>query len=333
MKVAVLGLGNVGLNLVSIMKDYGSYHRSIVGEQLDLAAVGDFKNTLYSDEGMDIDRIVYYKRKGDLWGAGYTEIEREDIFQKDIDIVVDVTTASRTGDFGRDLYLSSFRNGMDVATASKSPLANHWSLIMNEAEKSGRSIRYESTVAGGVPLFSFLDYCINASPVASFRGIVNGTANFVLSEISGGLPMEDSIEKAREMGIAEADASLDIDGYDNAWKSLIVANRLSSRPMGIAELKFEGIRDYIDRTGKIESGARLVSEVNVKDGIAEISARVKSLDRNDPLASIESDSLGYFVKSGTNEVSVTGFHDGPRETAAGVMNDVLLLARGRKSGT
>lgn len=330
MRVAVLGLGNVGLNLLSIMKQYSGYHAELVGEHIDLVAAGDFKHTLYSHEAMDLDRIIYYKKKGDLWGAGYDEVDRNEIFEKAIDIIVDVTTASRTGDFGRDLYISAFQNGMDVATASKSPLANHWSSIMNEAEKNGRTIRYESTVAGGVPLFSFLDYCVNASPAVSFRGIVNGTANFVLSCIVSGMTMESAIEKARELGIAEADASLDIDGYDNAWKALIVANRLSGNPVDISGLKFEGIRDYLARTPKIDPNARLISEVELVDGKARISAAVRILEGSDPLASMKSDSLGYCIRTGTNEVSVIGMHDGPVETAAGVMNDILLLAGKRR---
>lgn len=330
MRIAVLGLGNVGLNLLSIMQQHGAYHAEYVGEPIELAAAGDFRHTVFSSEAMDLDRIIYYKKKGDIWGAGYEDIEREDIFLRDIDILVDVSAATRDGNFGRDMYLRAFQNNMDVATASKSPLANHWSEIMNSAAEHERAIRYESTVAGGVPLFSFLNYCLNASPPVSFRGVVHGTANFVLSRMADGNTMEEAIDKARELGIAEADVSLDIDGYDNAWKALIVANTLSENPVDIKDLKFEGIREYLKRTGgKIDRRAKLISDITMKDGVPLISAAVHDLESSEILSSLGPDSLGYVIRTGTNETAVVGIHDGPIETAAGVMNDILLLARKR----
>lgn len=330
MRVAVLGLGNVGLNLLSIMIGNHDFHKSVSGETIEVVAAGDFRTTLYSKEAMDLARVVYYKRKGDLWGSGYEVIDREDLFEKEIDIIVDVTTASRTGEFGRDLYINAFRHGMDVATASKSPLANHWTAIMDGAEKYQRSIRYESTVAGGVPLFSFIDYCTNASPAVLFRGIVNGTANYVLSRVLAGSDIVDAINEAKSMGIAEADPSLDIDGYDNAWKSLIVANRLSPVSTALSDLEFEGIREYIERSGGVEKGARLVSEITLNDGIPLIHAGVKVLDPSDPLAALSPDSLGYYLETRTNRIGVTGYHDGPLETAAGVMNDIIILTEQRR---
>lgn len=330
MKVAVLGLGKVGLNVLGIMHNYSGYHRKLVGEPLDLVVAGDSEFTLYCESAMDPSLILQAKKDGNLSTTGYEQIERKDIFEKDIDIVVDVSTATRTGNDGRDLYIKCFRNGMDIATAKKSPLANHWPEIMSEALKTERSIRYESTVAGGVPLFSFLEYCLNASPVMSLTGIVNSTANFVLSRMAEGLSEGAAVEEARGLGIVEADASLDLDGYDNAWKALIVANTMSDEPMDIAALKFEGISEYIERNGKVSPSARLISEVRLEKGRASIFAAVRELDGADPLSLLARDSAGYIVKSGTNEASVIGYHDGPMETAAGVVNDIILLAKGRK---
>ncbi len=330
MKVAVLGLGNVGLNLLEIIKEQSEFHSRLLGERIEVVAAGDFRNTIHSPEGMEIDRVIYYKKKGDLWGAGYESIDRSAIFEKDIDILVDVTAATRDGKFGRDIYISSFRSGFDVATANKSPLANHWPAIMDAAEKQGRSIRFESTVAGGVPLFSFIDFCVNSSPVRKFRGIVNGTANFVLSASSRGSSLDEALEEARRIGIAEADPSLDIDGYDNAWKSLILANRLSDIPATASSLGFHGIREYIGENRNADPMARLISEVTVENGIAEINAGVAVLEKGDPLSLLSGDSLGYYLETSTNRIGVTGYNDGPRETAAGVMNDIILLARHRK---
>lgn len=330
MRLAVLGLGKVGLNLLSILDEYRDYHFRNTGERIVLAAVADFRHTLYSEEGMDQKRVTYYKSKGDVWGTGYQEIMREELLEKDIDVLVDVTTASKTGDYGRDLYLKAFRNGIDVVTAKKSPLANHWKVIMQERDNHRRKIRYESTVSGGVPLFSFTDYSLLASPVRLFRGIVNSTANLLLHEASKGTPMDKAIEDAQKKGIAEADPSLDVDGYDNAWKALIVSNTISSVPKQISDISFQGVREYISESGKVKSNARLVSEVRILNGEPEITASVIELNAGDPLLAMPEDSLGYYVETDTGRFSVTGYHDGPRETAAGVMNDIVLVTRERE---
>lgn len=330
MKIAVLGLGNVGLNLLRIMKDYAGHHRKLIGEPLELVVAGDSTVTIHSDDAMDPSMIIESKRNGDIGNSGYEQTGRKNIFDQDIDIAVDVSTATRSGDIGRDLYLDCFMNGIDVVTAKKSPLANHWKEVMNAANNTGRTIRYESTVAGGVPLFSFLESCLNASPVLKMTGVVNSTANFVLSRMSEGKTEETAVEEARSLGIVEADASIDLDGLDNAWKALIIANTIGREPVDISDLRFEGISEYIEKRAEVIPGARLISEVTVVEDRTRIFAAVRELESSDPLSVLDRDSAGYVVKTGTGEASVIGYHDGPLETAAGVMNDIILLSRKRK---
>lgn len=326
MKVCILGLGNVGMNLLGIMKDFGEYHMKLSGETIEVVCVGDSKHTVVSSEAMDLQRIIYYKKLGDIWSSGYEAIDREELFQHEFDVVVDLTTASRTGEPGKKLYEQSFLNGRDVVTANKSPLALHWNSIMESARKHSRRIRYEATVAGGLPIFNMLEYCLSASPVLHMVGMVNGTANFVLQLMKEGKSMDEAVSLAQKIGIAEADPSIDLDGYDNAWKASILANHISDGRFSFNGFKFGGVRNM---AGKNNERSRLISEIRFDGSKVDVFAGVRELEDKDPLLSLLAGSLGYHVTTGTNNLMVTELHDGPRETASAVMNDIIILARER----
>ncbi|MCL5665794.1 MAG: homoserine dehydrogenase [Candidatus Thermoplasmatota archaeon] len=326
MRICILGLGNVGKNLLEIMQEFSNYHRQICGESMEIVCVGDSRHTIVSGEPMDIGRILYYKKIGDLWSSGYDAIERQDLFQHDFDVLVDLSTASRTGEPGKKLYEEAFRNGRDVVTANKSPLAMHWNSIMDNAKKSGRRIRFEATVAGGLPLFNFIEYSLSSSPVIYMRGIVNGTGNYVLHLLRQGNNLDEAISHAQKIGIAEADPSIDIDGFDNAWKASIIANFVSGGKFSFRGFHFGGIREELHGEKK---RIRLISEVRMDDGEIHVFAGMRELELGDPLLNLPGDSLGYIASSGTNSVVVTELHDGPRETASAVMNDLILLSKSR----
>lgn len=326
MRICILGLGKVGMNLLEIMKEFGGYHRQICGEPIEVVCVGDFKHTIVSSDPMDISRIIYYKKLGDIWSSGYNAIERQDLFQHDFDVTVDLTTASRTGEPGKKLYTESFANGRDVVTANKSPLALHWKSIMEEAEKNGRRIRFEATVAGGLPLFNFIEYSLASSPVIYVGGVVNGTGNYVLHLLREGKTIQEAVSYAQKIGIAEADPSIDLDGYDNAWKASIIANFVSGGKFSFNGFHFGGISGDTHRDME---RVRLISEVTMDNGSVDVFAGMRELEKGNPLLGLPGDSLGYLAKSGTNTVLVSELHDGPRETASAVMNDLILLSKAR----
>ncbi|WP_162509835.1 hypothetical protein [Thermogymnomonas acidicola] len=191
MDISVLGAGNVGLNLLRILKEKRDVFRSRYRVDINVVSVSDSRTTVFEPNGLDLGgEVIEAKASGNLSRAEAKTISFDEIFDIDNEVIVDLMPATQDGvRGGRDIYMKAFRKGRHVVTANKAPpLALHWAQIMEEAaSRGGKMIRYEATVAGGVPLFSFRDYCITPSEVISFRGgIVSLTVNLVMRMMARG---------------------------------------------------------------------------------------------------------------------------------------------------
>lgn len=324
-KIALLGLGQVGRSFLRILAENSDYYEQRVRRKIEIVVAADFHHMLHAECGMDPQRLLYYKEKGDIWGAGYPEIDRESLFDKEFDVLVDLMPATSDGIRARDLYLTSFGKSRDVVTACKSGLANFWPEIMSAASSSNRRIRYEATVAGGVPFFSFIQECLRSSVVTRIVGQVNSAANFVLLSIAKGETFDHAIEEAGKLGILEANYHFDTLGNDSAWKTVITANSIFGSALKPHNIRFEGVEGLDPEVPGLKY-TRLLAEIAVQDGKIVASSTLRKLKQSDPLASLKGKGLGYTVyMNGRAPLTVLEFNDGPTETATAVINDLLLL--------
>lgn len=332
MKVAVLGLGNVGTNFIRILMESREHLEKSCGDRIEVAFAGDSRHLVEIPPGTKPKAILDAKASGDI-SKDFRETHIESILSSDIDAVVDISSASKDGQREKVIYRTAFQNGINVITANKSPLALHWSEIMPEAQKRGMKILYEATVAGGVPLFNFVKYSCGPSRVHGFHGIVSLTANFVLKMMLDGKTFEQAVRIAQDMGVAETDYTDDTSGLDSARKTVIVANSLFGKQFTLKDISYTGIPELSEKEIR-ENGSmlRLISEISDSTGELEVSTGFRLLEKNDYLLTLGESSLGYEINTDNNGIlRVASAHDGPRETASGVMNDVLLLARDMKT--
>lgn len=328
MDISIIGLGNVGKNVLRIIAKDNVHFFKRYGLKINIVSVSDSKHTVLSKGGIDPDKALEQKINGDISKIGCKTIDFEDIFELETDCIVDLSPATSDGVFGRDLYLRAFHSGKDVVTANKAPLALHWKRIMDEAQKNGKRIRYESTVAGGVPLFNLRDFSLRSSTVLGFRGVVSSTVNYVLKSMIKGVDFLDSIRNAQEMGIAEADYHDDTAGLDAARKTVILANSLFGKALTLNDIEFEGIENEkrIEPLKTEKGDYRLLSSISLHNDNLIVKSSIEKLEDNDPLLLLKETSLGYSMITDNNgEVFVAGLHDGPLETASGVVNDLLIL--------
>ncbi|CAC12304.1 homoserine dehydrogenase related protein [Thermoplasma acidophilum] len=320
-RIILMGTGNVGLNVLRII-DASNRRRSAFS--IKVVGVSDSRSYA-SGRNLDISSIISNKEKtGRISDRAFSG--PEDLMGEAADLLVDCTPASRDGVREYSLYRMAFESGMNVVTANKSGLANKWHDIMDSANQNSKYIRYEATVAGGVPLFSVLDYSILPSKVKRFRGIVSSTINYVIRNMANGRSLRDVVDDAIKKGIAESNPQDDLNGLDAARKSVILVNHIFGTEYTLNDVEYSGVdeRSY-------NANDRLVTEVYVDDRRPVAVSRIISLNKDDFLMSIGMDGLGYQIETDSNgTVNVSDIYDGPYETAGAVVNDILLLSKVQK---
>jgi homoserine dehydrogenase len=234
----------------------------------------------------------------------------------------------------RDHVLRALRAGKPVVTANKQLVAQCGEELFEAARAAGVQIRYEAAVAGAVPVIRVVQEGHGALPVERVSGIVNGTTNFILSEMAGtGASYEDVLARAQELGYAEADPTEDVNGADAAAKMAILARLAFDTRVSLEDVSYEGITGIRpdDLTYAKELGLSLkLLGVAEKHGSA-ISVRVFPcfLYRGHPLAPVEGPFNAVTIEGPTiSEITISGPGAGGIETASAVLADVTSILAG-----
>ena len=221
--------------------------------------------------------------------------------------------------------------GVSVVSANKGPIALAARELFRIARKTGAGLRFESAVADCMPVFNLVEAALPVGRLLRFRGVLNSTSNHVLQAIAQGRPAEAAIGEMQRLGLAEADPSHDLDGWDQAVKVVILANVLMGRDLTPAAVERTPVAAVDPGWLQTEEGGgrtvRLVAEVG-PEGPARVYPA--SLSRGDFLASLRGVSLGLTIETelaGTINVSCVEPH--VEQTAYGMLADVVAIARGR----
>ena len=207
MKVGVLGLGTVGGGVVNVLRKNGDSIERRTGERIQvvLAGVRNIKQ----------DRIC------DTSDIELTEDPFAVVNHPDIDVVLELIGG--TG-LSKDLVETAINNGKHVITANKALIAKHGNELIQLANDNKVRLLFEASVAGGIPIIKALEQGLSANKIESLAGIINGTANFILSEMKDkGRDFADALAEAQALGYAEADPTFDVEGIDSAHKLSILA--------------------------------------------------------------------------------------------------------------
>jgi homoserine dehydrogenase len=229
--------------------------------------------------------------------------------------------------------LAAFDLGMDVVTANKGPIAWTWPEVAAAAARTGRRIRFESTVMDGLPVFSLLEYTLPDCSVLGFEAVFNATTNFIVDAMGAGRSYEDALAEVQAAGYAEADPSNDVDGWDAASKACALANVAMEAGITPADVERESLRDVplerILRTRERGGRLRLVSSVwREPAGAVRARLRAEELGIDHPLAAVSGESLGVVLHTDLMaDLVVSERHALVPQTAYGVYADLLHLCR------
>jgi len=317
--VGLIGLGTIGTGVAKVLHFNAEVIRQRLGFPLRLVRVADLD--LERDRGVDLGGVRF-----DSDSAGL-------IADPEVDIVVELIGGY---DAARRLTLEAIQAGKHVVTANKALLALHGKAIFEAARRAEVDVAFEASVGGGIPILRSLREGLAANHIESLHGIMNGTTNFVLSEMEAeGEPFEVVLKRAQELGFAEADPSFDVDGVDAAHKLTILASMAFGAELTYKQIPTEGIRGILplDIQAARDFGYRIKLLAIAKaygEGPERIEVRVHP-------TLIPAHSLLAHVDGAMNAVAVTGDAVGPTlfygagagelPTASAVVADLMEIAR------
>ena len=330
MNTLLAGFGNVGRSLAQLLAAADRDIR-IVG------VVTATRGALFHAAGLNCRELAniqprtplraYPHHEGLRYGGSIDEFLRED----SVDALVDATPTILP-DAGPALAWCqlALERGVDLVLANKAPLIADLPGLRERSKASGARLRYEATVMAGTPIFNLARHCLTAGRFRSARGILNGTCNYMLTRMEAGLAYPEALAEAQDRGYAEADPSADVDGWDTAIKLVALSGALFGRELALDQVEVHGIRNLT--AADIQAARKKQRRWKFIGAIDDNGARVApiALPGSDPLANVPNAQNALILQcEPLGEVSIQGPGAGGRETAFGIINDLLELRRAR----
>lgn len=317
-KVAIVGMGTVGSGVARLLLDYGDRTARHAGQTLWLekVVVRDLKKARQANlpEGLLTDDLSQVTDNPDI-----------------------TTVAQLVGGLepARTIMLKLLESGKDVITANKALLAEHGPELFDRARELGRSIAFEASVAGGVPIITNVSQCLSANQIELLHGILNGTSNFILSQMEEkGASYDDAVAEAQRLGYAEADPSMDVDGTDAAQKLAILAHLAFGARVHWSDIPCWGI-DTLERAdlryaGELGYRIKLLAVAELVPEGLELHVSPTLVKIGTPLAEVR----GAFnairvVGDAVGPVFFHGLGAGQMPTASAVVADMIDTVVGR----
>lgn len=231
-RLALIGFGNVAQGLTQIIYERGAQLAEVYGVCFEIVAVSDvLKGGLYDPAGLSPALLLETIRsEGTLnrIAAPYKNWDaRQTIIQSNADIVVEMSyTDLKTGEPALSYIDTALEQGKHVVTTNKGPIALHYPQIAAQAQVQGVTIGFEGTVMSGTPTLRLGQTSLAAAGITQIQGILNGTTNYILTQMGNGASYEEALAQAQAQGYAEADPTGDVEGHDAAGKVVILANML-----------------------------------------------------------------------------------------------------------
>ena len=325
LKVALLGCGSVGSQVVRLLTEQAGDLAARVGARVEL--VGVAVRRLEAQREVEVP--------ADLLTTDATGLVRGDVAGP-VDLVIEVIGGIEPA---RSLILAALESGASVVTANKALLAEDGSTLFETAEKAGRDLYYEAAVAGAIPILRPLRESLAGDTVTRVLGIVNGTTNFILDQMdTTGAGFADALEEAQELGYAEADPTADVEGFDAAAKAAILASLAFHTRVTAADVHREGISEVTaaDVQSASEMGAvvKLLAICDLREGAVSARVHPAMIPRSHPLASVRGAFNAVFVESeAAGELMFYGPGAGGAPTASAVLGDLVTVARNRLAET
>ncbi len=320
-KIGIIGLGTIGTGVAKTLLENTALLEERLGFSLELAAIADID--IEKDRGVSIPKELLTTDANTI------------LNNPEIDIVVELIGGIEPA---RTFILGALKSGKHVVTANKALLASKGKELFDAAQTYGKDLYYEASVGGGVPIIKALRESLVANNFKFIYGILNGTCNFILTEMSEkGSSFGDTLKKAQEFGYAEADPTMDVEGVDSAHKLAIITSLAYGVPPDMSGIYIEGISklDNLDVGYALELGYKVKLLAHTIDRGDQVEARVHPtlVPLNYLLAKVDGVFNAFYVRG--DIVDSTLFYGrgaGMMPTASAVVSDIADIGRNVLAG-
>ncbi len=311
--IGLIGFGTIGSGVVETFNRNLELMEQKINAKIKLKKIVDLD--IETDRGVEVDKNVLSTDINDI------------LEDPEIDIVIELIGGYEPA---KTFILKAMSNGKHVVTANKALLAKHWDEILQTANDNNVRICFEASVGGGIPLLQPLNESLGANRIQSIYGIINGTANYILTKMTDeGLDFEEVLEEAQEKGYAEQDPTFDIEGHDTAQKLIILTilgfgiyvKQDNFHVEGISKIKQEDIEFIKNEMGY---SIKLLAISRIEEGELEVMVHPTLIPQDHLLASVNDVFNGvYLVGDIVGPVMMYGQGAGMMPTASAVVGDCL----------
>ncbi len=334
MRIILVGYGVVGKGVTTILT-----HRSVekvkdYGFNPKIVAIADIDGAVINPRGLSPEKLEAIKQRGYPISSdpdfGQKGISALDVIESvEAEVVVEVTPVNiKNGEPALSHITKAFKTGKHVVTTNKGPLALAMPALTELAEYNNVYLRFSGTVGGGTPMLEFAKRCLAGDKILAIRGILNGTTNYILTEMTQNrVNFQDALANAQKLGYAEREPSMDIDGFDTACKVVILSNWIMNKKITLKDVDRTGIRDValqaLDEASKRGNTIKLIGAIDDD----KVSVKPTEIPKNNPLCVSGVLNAITFSTEYAGEQTLIGRGAGGVETASAVLRDLLDIRR------
>lgn len=331
MNIGIIGFGGVSKAFIKLLIEKEKNLKK-KGLELKIKYIIKSNGGIYNKDGINLEEIITADYK--LTGFNFIEdINISTIIKnKDIDTLVELTSTNiETGEPGLTHIKLALENGINVVTGNKGPILLEYKNLKKIADENNVKLGIGCTTGGALPSINVGSFDIAGADILSIEGILNGTSNYILTEMyENEVDYDEALKKSISFGIAEANYKLDVEGYDTASKILILANVLMDANLSFKDIKIEGINnlkkgDILEEKYK-GNKIKLIGKVHIKDEIVRAYVKPEILNNGHPLYFVDNKNKGVCYKTDTlGDISIIGGASGTINAAASILRDIINI--------
>lgn len=328
-KIVLIGKGNVGTSLIELLKEKSEILNEKFNLNFKMVAIVEYDGALINEDGINLEEVLSKGKRFRELPYWKVDSKPKDLYKKlDINICVEATpTNPNTGEPALSHIIEALNNGINVVSSNKGPFYLKYKQIEDLAKKNNSIVRYEATVASIVPALSVAD-CLIGNQINRIKAILNGTCNYILSRMAAeGITFSKALKEAQELGIAETDPTLDIEGFDAAGKLVILANKLLGWRKTIKEVNIKGISKITPQTIELaKSDGLIIKHLAIVDE-DELIVEPRLIERDSPLNISGTLNVIELETKYAGPIILMGRGAGGSEAASAILNDLIQIAQ------